>query len=715
VHISVDSRFTFSHFLLAGALLAVLAAVPGEGLAQTKDRPSSAAQQNDLTALNIEDLMQVEVTSASKKAENLSQAPAAIFVVTGEDIRRGGFSSVPDALRMVPGMYVAQQTSHYWQVGARGFSSVFNNKMLVLIDGTLVYSLTDGGVWWDVQDPPLEDIERIEIIRGPGGTLWGANAVDGVINIITKDSAKTQGAQVVTSAGVGEGYGSRVRYGGEIGQNASFRVYGTANYWLPTVDATGHDLYDTWNISQGGMRLDWNASPKDTLTFDGQGYSAHVRDVLDVFSPTAPPLSVNSNSVAKGGHVLGRWGHTFNDRSVISVLGYCDWTVRSEVVFGDANTVCDAEFQHSYSFTARHSLTWGGSLMTVGTDKATAFTAWFVPAYRRDTTYGGFLQYDVNLVSDKLRLIAGSKLEHNAHSGFEYQPQVRAVWTPAKAHTLWAAASRAVRTPATSENDDRQRVLELSVAPPTFLLAMGDPNLHSEVLHAYESGYRYEWKQKFSVDLAVFYNAYYRLIGSGAIGAPMVNPSPFYIDLPYFFANVGGGQTHGLELYVRYAPLQRWTVSAAITELRGTSDSRAMLSATGSNPRHQVNFQSRYNLTNLLNFDAAYYYYNTLPPAPPGGYALPSWPPVNRVDVGLSTNPRRGFSFSVWGRNLQSDRHQEANGAFFPAGQIPRSVVFTLSWESHEKKPEPNAEGHRGPAAQSAAEWGRASDSRVIN
>ena len=237
----------FACVLTMSALSTGVAAQPSE---------QGSAKPVDLTSISIEDLVNIQVTSASKKAESLSTAPAAIFVITGEDIRRGGFSSVPDALRTVPGLYVVQQSSHVWLVTARGFSNEFNDKMLVLIDGRLVYSPTFGGVYWDVQDPPLEDIDRIEVIRGPGGTLWGANAVNGVINIITKEAAKTQGMLTASSAGVNEGYAARVRYGGKVGETFAYRIFGTSNDWLPTVDATGVQNYDAWSITQGGMRFD---------------------------------------------------------------------------------------------------------------------------------------------------------------------------------------------------------------------------------------------------------------------------------------------------------------------------------------------------------------------------------------------------------------------------------------------------------------------------
>jgi iron complex outermembrane receptor protein len=632
------------------------------------------AQKADLTAMNIEDLMNVEVTSATKKSEALSDAPAAIFVITGEEIRRGGFSSVPDALRMVPGMHVSQQNAHVWQVSARGFSGFLNNKMLVLIDGRLVYTPTFGGVWWDVQDPPLDDIGRIEVILGPGGTLWGANAVNGVINIITKGSAKTPGVLFSTSAGMNEGYAAGVRFGGTVGTNFAYRIYGTSNDWLPSVDAMGTELNDTWSISQGGMRSDWQASQKDAITFDGEGYSGRIRDTAPVFSPTAPPVQVNTNYVVKGGHLLGQWKHTFNDRSATDVLGYCDWTGRSDTRFaGESRNTCDFEIQHNYSFSSRHSLTWGGSVMTTGETKPDTFGSSFVPPSRADDSYSAFFQYDVMVVPEKWRVIAGSKFDQNEYTGFEYQPQIRAVWTPAKSHTVWVAVSRAVRTPSRFNSDLRQIVSLISAMPPTFLLLSGDPTLGSEVLHAYELGYRYKWKQKFSLDAAAYYNGYIRLLGTGSPGAPIVNPNPFYVGVPLLFASVGGGQTHGLELNLVSAPVHRWNLAMGIAELRGNSVPGANVPAAAADPRHQVNVHSMLDLTSRLNLDAAYYYNDAI------SHALP---PVNRVDVGVSTKPIRGFAFSVWGRNLQRDKHQEVIAQTLLGGEIRRSVVFKLIWES---------------------------------
>jgi iron complex outermembrane receptor protein len=617
--------------------------------------------------------MKVRVTSVSREAESLSTAPAAIFVISGDDIRRGGFSSVPDALRLVPGLYVAQQSAHIWIIAARGFANAFNTKMLVLIDGRTVYTPTFGGVYWDVQDPPIEDIDRIEVIRGPGGTQWGANAVNGVINIVTKDAAKTQGALLAASSGVNEGAGGRVRYGGKVGDSFAYRVFGTSNYWLPTAASNGGNSYDAWTISQGGARFDWNVSAKDKLTFDGRGYSGLVRDLTAVLTPTSPATAlVNFNTLLNGGHLLGQWKRTVSDRSSIQVLGYCDWTERIGSS-PDYRTICDAEFQHTHSFDARQTLIWGGSVQTTGDDFAGTFTVNVVPARRRDTRYEGFLQYDVALVPNRLRLIAGSKFEHNDYTGFEYQPQIRAVWTPAKNQTVWAAASRAVRTPAETDSYIREIPSQINPMPPplTFFLVEGNPDLKSEVLHATELGYRYEWSKRFSLDGAIYYNRYYDLLALGPTGAPTINLSPFYVEVPAQIINAGEGQTHGLELSLQYAPIHRWTLTTGITELRGNDS--AGYPAVAANPRHQVTVQSRLDATRWINLDAYYFYYDA---------TAQGVPTLNRVDLGLSTKPLHGFTLSLWGRNLQQDRHTEEQPPGGPVTEIRRSLVFKLLWES---------------------------------
>jgi len=444
------------------------------------------------------------------------------------------------------------------------------------------------------------------------------------------------------------------------------------------VNAAGAPNYDSWSITQGGARFDWTLSQKDTLTFDGEGYSGRIRDVAAVFTPTSAVATQEDDSgVVKGGHLLGRWKHSFNDRSNTDLLVYCDWTDRISPNTTEYRNTCDAEFQHRYSFSPRHTLTWGGSILTTGDTWGEMFTLRIVPSYIRNTTFSAFLQYDVMLVTDKLRLIPGSKFERDPYTGFAYQPQIRAVWTPNKQNTLWLAVSHAVRTPNRIDEGVLYRIAQINSfpPPPEFLLYSGDSSVKSENLHAYEIGYRYEWKEKFSLDATAYYNSYFGLLGISSPGAPIVSPSPFFIDIPVYAFNQGDGQTHGLELFAKYTPVRRWTVSAGITELRGTSPAGTGFPAVTDNPLHEVVARSKLDLTQSVNLDASYFYNDAI------SLQIPT---LNRVDIGLSTKAIHGFTFSVWGKNLQQARHQEAIPQTFLAGEIRRSVVFKMIWESGE-------------------------------
>lgn len=346
-------------------------------------------------------------------------------------------------------------------------------------------------------------------------------------------------------------------------------------------------------------------------------------------------------------------------------------------IFTDYRNTCDIEVQHAYTFKERQSLTWGGGVMTSADNWPNTFTFSFVPDYRRDTTPSAFLQYDLDVIPGTLRVVAGSKFEHNNYTGFEYQPQLRVVWTPTKSHAVWAGVSRAVRTPTRVDSDIRGRASEISLAPPTFLVFTGDPDAKSEVLHAYELGYRYDWKQKFSFDGTIYYNHYDHLASQSAPGAPVITTSPLYVDIPVYDLSTAQGQTHGLDAFVNYTPVRRWRLSTGLTELYGSSTAGVGFPAAAFNPKHQVNVQSRLDLTRDLNFDAAYYYYDAI------AGALPT---VNRVDLGVSTNSVAGFTLSVWGRNLQEQREQQAIAHTFLGGEIRRSVVFKLIWESNSNQ-----------------------------
>ena len=635
----------------------------------------SFAQQQDLTQLSIEDLANVQVTSASKQAESLFAAPAAIFVLSGDDIRRGGFATLPDALRMVPGLYVAQTNSHLWQVSARGFSDLNNNKMLVLVDGRSVYSQELGTVYWDTLDIPLENIERVEIIRGPGGALWGANAVNGVINIVTKAAPQEQGAMVSTSDSAEEGYTTTVRYGGQIGPHVSYSVFGRASYWEPFGSPTGRTPPDTFGLPQGGARADWAASSKDAVTIEAGGYDGRLGTA--VFMTDIP-----ATYLLKGGDVLVHWKRTISDRTSIETLTDCAWYARFGAP-GEKRNSCDLEFQHTHQLTPRQSLISGLSLFTTG-DDLTPDPAGYSPERRRTSVFSGFAQYEVKIIPDRLRILGGTKLEHNDYTGFEYQPQGRVVWTPNRANAVWASFSRSVRVP--SRNDSNLDLFApegVINGEPAFLSILGSPGLESEHILAYELGYRVQPTPTLSFDLALYYNQYNNLIvQTPSVLQVLANE----VLLSSEFINGPDAQTHGAELSAKWEPVPNWRVSAGVTETRGSP------SAINATPEHLFNIQSRVNLPRKIEFDSGLYHYSGVAfgidsVALTGVVPFQSVPSFNRVDVGLSWHLASQWTLSVWGRNLQSDQHVETRDTELDneAEYVPRSVAFKLLWRS---KPE---------------------------
>lgn len=665
------------------------------GLALAAQEPSLDSDRiKNLTDLSLEELMsvKVKVTSASRREEKLTQAPAAIFVMTGEDIRRGGFSSLPEALRMVPGLYVAKVNSHWWTISARGFNDYLNNKMLVLVDGRSVYTPHFGGVFWELQDMPLEIIDRIEVIRGPGGTLWGANAVNGVINIISKSSEQTQGFSVNTSAAQNDGYTTSIGYGDRVGP-LTYRIFGKAAYWEPGFQASGAHAYDFSNLSRGGLRIDTRLSNKDELSFESGMYDGRLQADIPFFSePGTPQTRLRSSYVVRGGYLQSRWTRRFASGSAGSLLGYCDWSDRLDVI-DEVRSTCHVEWQHDFRIRARHALVWGVSGDTSGASLYQSFTVRGIPPDTRFTTAGLFTEYQFEFIPDRLRLSAGTKLEHNTYSGFNMQPQVRAVWTPSRTHTLWGAVSRSVRVASGEYVTAEVKFTSLPGRIPTYLTAQGNPGLKPESLKAYELGYRFNPIPAFSLDTAIFYNRYEDLINLnllnplGVAGPPRVHTNPLYAEVVLPWQNLGPGQTHGLEAYAKFQPVSRWMVAAGVTELRGNSvnfnDSLNL--PVANSPRHQFNIQSRLNLTSRIDIDAALYHENGIAGYVFGGVVFQDVPTHNRVDAGISVRAARSVTVSLWGRDLGARRHWENRPPLFTTegSQVPGQVIaLKLLWRS---------------------------------
>ncbi|MEW6159067.1 MAG: TonB-dependent receptor, partial [Verrucomicrobiota bacterium] len=441
---------------------------------------------DDLTVIPIEELMNIEV-SLSRTRQTVSESPSAIHVLTQEDIRRSGATSIPEALRQVPGLDVARITAHSWAVSSRGFNDFFANKLLVLMDGRSVYTPLFSGVFWDVQDTFVEDIERIEVVRGPGASLWGANAVNGVINIVTRTAHDTKGALISGLAGTEEYIGG-IRYGGTISEKASYRAYVKYLHRDDQRDAMGADASDEWDMLRTGFRTDWDFSANDSITFQGDYYEGHEDQRLLVVTPPPIPFRmVEGEARLAGGNLLGSWRHTFSEESDLGVQVYYDRTERHDRVHREIRNTYDIDFQHRIALFERQEFIWGlGYRLTTdelgeGRDRTGAIQ--FIPSHRQDQLFSAFLQDEIAIIEDRLRLTLGSKFEHNDYTGLEIQPNARLLWTPHRNHSVWGAVSRAVRSPARFEHDVRAWF----IPPPSMLV--GNPEFESESLLAYELGY----------------------------------------------------------------------------------------------------------------------------------------------------------------------------------------------------------------------------------
>src|SRR5467141_5147992 len=418
----------------------------------------------DVTAMSVEDLMNMQVTSVSKRSQKLSDAAAAIFVITQEDIRRSGAASIPEALRLVPGLEVARIDQNKWAIGSRGFNGRFDNKLLVLIDGRSVYTPLFSGVYWNVQDVMLEDVDRIEVIRGPGATLWGANAVNGVINVITKKAKSTQSAVVTAGAGTEERAAGGVRYGGKVGDNSYFRAYTKYFNWGPSAYPSGMTAHDGWDALRGGFRADWTPAGSNSLTLQGDIYQSKYGETLTVPSLNAPYSNTfPNNGKYSGGNLLGRWNHSSEGSSMSLQMYYDNTTIADNSLFVDHQNIFDIDFQHGFHVGDSQQFVWGLGYRSIRDRNDPSFSVSLQPNQVTLNQFSTFLQDEISLVDSRLRLTLGSKFEHNEFTGFEIEPNARLLWNLTPNQSIWTAVSRAVRTPALTEEGLR---LNSAVIPP---------------------------------------------------------------------------------------------------------------------------------------------------------------------------------------------------------------------------------------------------------
>src|SRR6202162_3065305 len=530
----------------------------------------------DVTALSMEDLMNIQVTSVSKRTQKVADAAAAIFVITQEDLRRSGATSIPEALRLVPGLEVARIDENKWAIGSRGFNGRFDNKLLVLIDGRSVYTPLFSGVYWNVQDVMLEDIDRIEVIRGPGATLWGANAVNGVINIITKKAKATQGA-VVTAGGGNEERGSVAgRYGDKIGSDVSYRVYGKYFDWAPSQYANGGTANDGWEAQRGGFRADYTPAGSNSFTLQGDLYHSGYNETLTIPSFAAPYSSTFPNTGAySGGNVLGRWNHSSEGSSMSLQMYYDNTTLSDNSLFVDHQNLFDVDFQDGFHRGDSQQMVWGLGYRSIMDRNDPSFSVSLQPNQRSLNQFSAFLQDEISLVHS-LRLTVGSKFENNTFTGFDFEPNVRLLWTMTPNQSIWTAVSRAVRTPALTEEGLR---LTSQVVPPgipqnptpfpALVTVYGSNNFQSEDLLAYELGYRVQVTNTLSTDVATFYNRYSNL-RTAEPGAPFLEGTPVPTDLvvPFVAGNKMGGGTYGAEFIADWKVTPTWRLVGSYSYLQ---------------------------------------------------------------------------------------------------------------------------------------------------
>ncbi len=659
--------------------------------AQSSDRTNAV----ELGNFSLEQLINIEITSVGKKETRLFRSPAAVAVLTQDDLRRLGATSIPEALRAVPGVQVARISGNRWAISARGLNDEFSNKLLVLVDGRSVYTPLYGGVYWNVQDVVLEDLDRIEIIRGPGATLWGANAVNGVINIITKSAKETQGTLVSTTVGTEDQPSVSVRYGGQLATNVFYRVYAKYFNREGFDDAQGHGMSDDWNMARGGARVDWEASEQNSFTLSGDYYAGSYGEQVGKVSAFPPSFhNIGVDAPTSGGNVLGRWTRKFSEQSELKLQAYYDHYDRDQPFGGgvlvadlpgefdpsqnrvnERRDTWDVDLQHRFALGERNDVMWGlGYRRTQDRIQPRATEQLWRRESAEDDLYSGFLQDEISLMPDTLSFTLGTKLEHNHYTGFEIQPSARLLWTPNEHHSVWASVSRAVRTPTRLERDvDRINIAAAPGAPPVLISVFGNPTAQAEELIAYELGYRFEPIQRLSVDLAAYYNDYNLLANVQGSGGVEFDPPPVHWLQDYTPVNGIRGHVYGTELLAQWQATSAWRVSAAYTWLQ--TQFEPSLYAAKTSPEHQFHVRSSLDLGRGWEFDAVAYYVGSVKALSMGSADLKQISAYVRLDLGLTWKPSDHLEFSVWGQNLLDQSHAEFGSYKTPnIAEIPRSV-----------------------------------------
>jgi len=637
---------SFLKWLSRASCAAAFLLAPLPAAAQTTEVEPPKA----LKTLSIEELFDVEVTSVSKKPELVSKTAAAIHVVTSEDIHRSGVVSLPEALRYIPGVEVARIDTHSYAVTVRGFQATTANKLLVLMDGRSLYTPLYSGVFWDAQETLLEDIDRIEVIRGPGATVWGANAVNGVINVMTKSAGQTQGFLVSGGAGNAERMFESVRYGGTLGAHGFYRFYVRGWDRGPSLLQNGNDAGDYTRMRQGGFRTDWTPTSSDAVTLQG-----------DLINATEDNRA-SDNTELGGGNALGRWTRTLSANSSLQIQGYFDRTKRDQPnSFGETLETYDLTAEHRFPLGPRHDVVWGVGFRLMDDHNRNSAVIAFLPDRLTTRLYTAFLQDEIALSRNRLSLTIGTKVEHNSYTDYEFQPGMRLAWLVTPTRTLWASASRAVRTPSRLDVD-----LFVPSQPPFFLA--GSDSFRSETLNAFELGYRTQPTRTLTASVSTFYNVYDDLRS--------LEPDPA-MTFPFTEANNLEGRSYGLEAEGEWRALPRMRMRAGYTYFRLLLKRKPSSSDPGSaaqendSPRNQAFLRSSFDLASNVTLDASVYFVDEL--------QNQHIPKRAGSDVRLAWQASRSTELAVVGQSLLGPDHPEF-GKPNTRRDFERSVFGKATW-----------------------------------
>jgi iron complex outermembrane receptor protein len=651
----------------------------------------------ELTDLSFDELMQVNITSVSKKSEKLSEASAAVYVVTRNEIRRSGATSIPEALRLVPGVDVAQIDPNKWAIGIRGFNGRFSSKLLVMIDGRSVYTPTFSGVYWENQDYLMDDIERIEVIRGPGATLWGTNAVNGIINVITRDTSKTQGGVVSFAKGNELRDQVEVRYGGELSDTASYRVYAKARHIDGGVSTEREPQNNDGKYFQIGFRSDWQRSDNQWFTFLGDTYKNELSQLHNI-PRFDGPYEKTEGEINNEGATLGfRWSQLtgLNSEFTVNVnYGYSD---REELKFSEKRDTFDLDFQHKIMPIDNHELVWGAGYRLSYNEFTSGQLISIEETDEKIEIWNVFVQDEISFPTLDFTLTLGAKIEGNSYIDSEIQPSVRARWVPNEQLTWWWAISHASRTPSRIETSGLSNVdiippFGLPMAPgipfPTLIQLQGQKSYETEQVDTYESGFRWMPTRELAVDVSFFYNDYTKLrsytIGTSSM--QFFDGQPFML-VPLLLENNVVGKTKGAEALLTWQASQyakfRFSYSLLDENLKDTQNNiynDSLLSLVEDRtPNNQASLWGSFDLSSDIELDVRLFYVDERP------FQFVNTEPVRsnlNADLRLAWYPTSTVELSLVGRNLLYSSRQEFVIETWPeSSQVERSVFAKIKFD----------------------------------